>query len=445
MRARVQHSNAIPFFGLVTFWFAMEYLRPQDYITFLGYIRPGLITLIIISMVWLLRGEKSALKDKLVIAYAIFIVLGVLSLLYANNTYWAARRNLELISFLVGGVLPFVAFMDRPEALRRFFNWWVFIHALVAVAGVLRGGTGSGGFMGDENDLALTMAMAMPFAYFLATQEQNAVRKVLLIIAGLLMVAAIVATRSRGGFLGMMTATFAIVYFSRNRVRNFVAVSVIAGLAVLVLVQARLTAPMPGDPNDPTSRQQQGPSYWDEMSSIRDATDSTRLSRFYFWGRSWEMFVDNPVLGVGTSNFGWVVEDYERRDPAFVGDVRWSGGRVNHSIYFTVLAEYGLAGTLVFAFITAGIIHRLRKARRLLSTVETDEARVMTALVRAGSAGLMAYLIAGAFLTVNYYPHLWYLLGFTIAMHRIAQKLAPQEVTHPRTTRARLRASPSQA
>lgn len=420
-----QAINPSPFVGLVIFWFGMEYLRPQDYLSLIGTIRPGLILLLIIGMIWLLRAEKTALKDSLIIGFIVFIGLGLLSVPFARNNYWALMPNIDLIAILVGGVLPVIAFMNRPDALKRLFCWWVFFHALIAIGGILNGGRGSGAFMGDENDLALTLAMALPFTYFLGNLNKRVTVKVFFIIAGILMVAAIVATRSRGGFLGMMMATIGIILFSRHRVRNLIGVMVLAGVVVFVLQQTGLTDPVQRDRDDPHYRQRHEQSYWDEMRSIQDATDATRRSRLYLWGRAWEMFLDNPVLGVGTSNFPWRVEDYEIRDPNYVGDVRFSGGRVAHSLYFTFLAEYGLVGTTVFALLVIGVISRLRKTRRQLAGLETDDAKLLTALSRACSAGLLAFLVSGAFLTVNYYPHFWYLIGFVIAIGRNAEALRP--------------------
>ncbi|MGE0080667.1 MAG: O-antigen ligase family protein [Thiohalomonadaceae bacterium] len=425
MRNRAQEAKPAPFVGLVIFWFGMEYLRPQDYIGIIGVLRPGLILLVIMALVWLLRAEKSALKDNLIIGYIVFLALGLLSVPFARNNYWALMPNVYMTAALVGGVLPVIAFINRPDALRRLFWWWVLFHAIVAVVGILNGGRGSGSFMGDENDLALTLAMAMPFAYFLATLDKRARMKAFFIIAGLLLVAGIVATRSRGGFLGMMMATVGIILFSRNRVRNLVGVAILAAAAAFVLMQSGLTDPPGRDRDDPRYRQRHEQSYWDEMRSIQDATDATRRSRLYLWGRAWEMFLDNPLFGVGTSNFPWRVQDYEVRDPNFVGDVRFSGGRVAHTLYFTFLAEYGLVGSTVWVLLAIGIVTRLRKARQRLEGLETDDAKLLMALARACSAGLLAFLVSGAFLTVNYYPHFWYLIGFAIAIDRTAAALQP--------------------
>jgi O-antigen ligase len=431
MKERVQHAAVGPFFGLVTFWFAMEYLRPQDYLPGLGMIRPALLLFLFIFAVWVVRGDKSILGDNLVRGYLAFIAVGSMSVFFAANTYWAVQDNLFLISFLFAGVLPFISFMDRPEALRRFFNWWVFFNALVAVAAIMRGGRGSGSFMEDENDLALTLAMSLPFAYFLGTHgKRTPLIKAMFIIAGLAMIAAIVVTRSRGGFLGLMMAGFSIVWFSRRRVRNLILVALIGMMAAFAIVQLDLLRAQ--DPNDPHYRERHAQSYLDEMSSIQDATDATRVSRLYYWGRAWQMFKDNPVFGVGTGNFGWRVEEYEQSDPGWSPTQPLSGGRVAHSIYFTLFAEYGLVGSAIFVALGVGLWNRMKRVRNRLALIDDSESEVLTALSRACSASLLAFLVSGAFLTVLYYPHFWYLLGFAITLERASLHLAPEPAHVPR-------------
>ena len=84
------------------------------------------------------------------------------------------------------------------------------------------------------------------------------------------------------------------------------------------------------------------------MSSITDDSTmetGTAGQRMFTWGIGWDMFVDNPVFGVGQANFPWTIGEY-------MGGRAWQtkslAGRQAHSLYFTLLPELGLVGVIIF-------------------------------------------------------------------------------------------------
>ena len=71
----------------------------------------------------------------------------------------------------------------------------------------------------------------------------------------------------------------------------------------------------------------------------------TAGQRMFTWGIGWEMFLANPVFGVGQANFPWTIGEY-------MGGRTWQtkslAGRQAHSLYFTLLPELGLVGVMLF-------------------------------------------------------------------------------------------------
>src|SRR5207244_10743368 len=103
---------------------------------------------------------------------------------------------------------------------------------------------------------------------------------------------------------------------------------VIAMLAVLVSLYAR---------EGYLTRLQ---SAWEEGLSAGTGED-----RVYIWKFGWKMFLDNPIIGVGQSNFPVRFGHYEG-DERLYGRTRvW---RAAHSLYFTLLPELGLVGVFLF-------------------------------------------------------------------------------------------------
>lgn len=94
-------------------------------------------------------------------------------------------------------------------------------------------------------------------------------------------------------------------------------------------------------------------------------------------------------------------------------------GDVSHSLWFTWLAEGGIIGTILFVLLIAV---NYSHALKLKSIVPIDfDSRFMKLLGIAFLASLTAFVISGTFLTVNYYPHIWYLTAFIVAGYNIAR------------------------
>ena len=149
------------------------------------------------------------------------------------------------------------------------------------------GGVGPGGFLGDENDLALACITAFPFAFF-GFEWNSGWRRWAFGSLGILLLMAVVASFSRGGFVGLVAAAGYCLALSRHKLRNF-GVMVMSALALFAL-----------SPQE----------YIDEIGTIRaEATGEQRgtgESRQFLWTTAYNMWKDQPVLGVGGGNFSFL-------------------------------------------------------------------------------------------------------------------------------------------
>jgi hypothetical protein len=59
--------------------------------------------------------------------------------------------------------LSLIRFVDSPEKYEKLIKVWLLVHVFMAFIGILKGGKGIGGFLGDENDLCMTLNMVFPF------------------------------------------------------------------------------------------------------------------------------------------------------------------------------------------------------------------------------------------------------------------------------------------
>ena len=390
-------------FWVVTLYFCFEYGRFQNYFEPLKYLKIPFILSILAILLLLKLPDKTIFRDRQVIYHFIFMLLMGFSVTFAINTYYVAQTTVGMFIFFIVGVLPSVAFLDNTRKISFFFRIWVFLFLFLSIMTIVKGGHGPGGFLGDENDMALALNIALPFAYFMSKSPAlSGFWKMACLFTTIMIALAVVYTSSRGGFLGMVSVIIGMLYFSKNRIRNFVLIVMLAAISLFFVPK----------------------SYMGEIESINDQTNSTRLHRLYFWALGWDMFIDNPVLGVGAGNFAWANYIYEVRRPDFdEATTRRAAGRPAHSLYFTLLPEMGFAGTYLFVGIGVLMYRRLKKISEdrnlVLKGPVGEEIRL---IAKALLVSLFGFFVSAGFISVLYYPHFWYLNGFSLAMYLVYKK-----------------------
>lgn len=406
---RMELTSSAPKYGfpfwLLAGYFFVEYVRPQDRVPGIGALKLGLIVSVVSAMVWLAKGDKAVLREPAIRLYIAFVALVAITVPLAVNTYWAYKSTETLTLFLLAAVLPATTILTEPVRLRKFFQLWIVFHILVTLSSLQTEGRGSGSFLVDENDLALALGMAIPYAFFLSQSPTNKLWVKLFYLAGAgVLVLGVIMTASRGGFVGLVGCLGIILLLAKHKLRNIMLVCVIT-LGVWVWVP---------------------PSYYAEIESISDPTDTTRQDRLYMWDRAWEMYLDYPMIGVGAGNFPWRIYEYQTRTPDFDPDrTRLRGGRVAHSLYFTLVSELGSIGTLLFAGMLLIVVRKLFRVMKAKSDDPATQPVLteLSLLAKAMIASLGTFLFSGLFITVLYYPHFWYLIGFILALSYCADRL----------------------
>jgi hypothetical protein len=280
---------------------------------------------------------------------------------------------------------------------------WLGIMGYQAIFALTHDGRGSGGFLGDENDLALGCVTALPLAYA-GFRDMRGWKRWASGAAAFLLLAAIVASFSRGGFIGLLAAAGFCVLAGRQRLRTLLLGLVAAGLFFLLI------------PRD----------YKQEIISIRETTEGTAEVRLFLWAGAINMWLEHPILGVGPANSGWHLGSYQPA-PTETGlfadkdyqERNWTGTAL-HSIFFEILANRGLLG---LGLVTAIVWLSFQTARRL--RLRWQGTPVGTHALALGGA-LAGVLGCGAFLSISNYPYLWYVTAMIVALERAAARLASE-------------------
>ena len=369
----------------------LEYGRPQDTIEILKSLKLSLLVSGMLTFfLWRHSRRVPWFRPQIVL---LGLILGYMTLWvpFATNNYWALKTVTVFTQTCIF-VLAFVTFVDSESRLRKFFLTFIAAGLYQAAWGIQHGGTGTGYFQADENDFALSMCMILPFTLMTTSVVKSWSGRLLCWATGLMCVAAVVASDSRGGFVGLVVTSGMMVLMHRRRIRF--AIAGVIGVACLAVV-----APS---------------SYWDEMRTITER-GGTRQDRMELWEVAANVYRENPVFGVGPSNINWVLNDYQEFDP----ETRSFGGRAVHSLYYTLLPELGTVGGLLFLgvlYCGGRDIGRVIKARRRETDVQLD------AYARATACSIIAFLVCGLFLSVLWYPHFYLLTAIALAVLRVQER-----------------------
>jgi len=367
----------------------VEFVRPQDILPVFGVLRPGLFVLVATILISLPIYRKIINSHSVLKLSFVFLGIVAISIFWSVNTRHAYNNAFGLFLLLFGFVLPFVFSFDSIVEIKKFIRRFVFFMFLSSLFVITHGGKGPGGPIGDENDAGLALSMAIPLCgYFLLSQKEVS-KKIFFMIILLLLILGVISTASRGGLLSLIAALVGIVFISDSRFKILTIVFLIV-LTVLPFVPS---------------------SYYSDMETISDTKDETRKDRILGWEKSLRMFYDNKWFGVGAGNWGWVIGQYETY--ADLLKQRSHASRAAHSIYFTVFPELGLIGGAVyFSIIINMLLMYFHKFNDFSAEILKNSIII--------SVGV--FLVGGVFLSVLYYPFLWYMLAMLVALDRVQAK-----------------------
>ena len=395
-------------FSLVLGYLFFEFGRPQALLPPLEVLHvPAILAVLLVLS--LARARVPLWRDRQTQLLLWLFALMFLHIPIAMNNFFAlAITRVMLITFVA--YLGIITFIDSTEKFKKLINLWLIIHVYLAINGILKGGRGIGGFIADENDFCMALNMALPFPFFMGMSETRRIKKLAYFAIALLILFTIMATLSRGGFVGLVGVGGYCWMRSKRKALS-------AFLIVLLAFFMFLAAP---------------PTYWDEVRSIQEEGSQTGTGedRVYLWKIAWKMFLHNPILGVGQGNVSFQFEKYETMGGNTEGlHGRSRAGRAMHSLYFTLLPEWGLVGTVLYGM----IVYRTYRDVRFLCRFRLpknhgglgDAARIQT-WGYAMEGSLVAFFVCGIFISVLTYPSFWVMMGFVIALRKIALAQAAQ-------------------
>lgn len=160
-------------------------------------------------------------------------------------------------------------------------------------------------------------------------------------------------------------------------------------------------------------------SYWERQKRVVQPKVDASISRRVTYNIvGWELFRNNPILGVGPGTFS---EYYGRSAyaPVFEEEKGMLPRRA-HNTYLEVLTGSGLPSLLLFVLIIVQGFRNYARARRLFAEREDDDMRFLTGAYRMG---FVAYVITFVFISYAHSKLFW----LSLACSQVALKFAIED------------------
>ncbi|WP_042051689.1 O-antigen ligase family protein [Aeromonas dhakensis] len=430
---RLPHPLLLPVLGLAipAIWFALRwpFLMVLGFVTF-SFFRlhevfpqlyplkiPLLFSLAAIgALVWhtLLTGRiRPYWSQPLSWLTAFFIVVSI-GVLFASNRGEAIATWTGSYSKIYLMTLATAWLVRRPEDFALAVRAFVVAGCMVALValynkssgiGLVEGtrvtiGRELGSVLGDPNDLALVLLFPAGFSLSLLLNQNGLAGRILGAVGFVLVAAAIIATQSRGGLLGICAVGG---IFAWQRVQSKTVLILCGTLALLVLFAAA------------------GISDRASGGAAESGVDASAMGRLYAWQAAWGMALAHPLIGVGLSNFYY---NY------FFFSPHWDGlNHAVHSTWFGVLAETGFVGLTLFVGMVAVTLYRAWHCR-----LDGMPPAVVTAM-QGVMASMVGFVISGSFLTQGFTWPIYLELSLAVAAIKYVRQARETEMAMAETER----------
>jgi len=389
-----KHGHSLSFAGLFLFTFVV-YFRPYEWSSALFWLSSSAFwiaafTLAIFIPTQLGLENNLTARPREVNLILLLTLMALLSVPFALNPLRAWSSFVEYLKV----VAMFIVMVNVVRTKKRLqaLIWLVLIASVVLSAAAINDyETGRLGLRGDRiegviggpfdnpNDLALHLVTIVPIAIALGFASRNVLNKLIYAGMSLLFICGIVATFSRGGFLGLICAVTVLGWklARRNRI-----LFVVGGAALLL---AAITF-APG-------------AYRDRLSTT---SDDSALARTDDLKRSVYLAIRHPLSGVGMDNY-----------------ILYSNvAKVTHNSYTQVAAELGVAAAI---FYIGFIITPLKSLRKIDLSRDNKDRRSYSSYLAIGlQASLIGFMVSSFFASVAYQWYVYYLVAYSICLRRLA-------------------------
>jgi probable O-glycosylation ligase (exosortase A-associated) len=392
-----------PFWGVVYYYY-LAFFRPQDYYhwaltgsRFSYYI--GLVTIFSYFLAKTRNGYVIPKTKETFLMLVFCITMGI-------STYFSPLPERSWPLFFVFAKITLFYFfaLAMIDSEKKFkIMLWVLIYSFAYYAiwtnqrfifegiKMVEGPGLAEATYRDNNLFALTFVIAIPICFYMRYIIQHKLLKISLLGIVPVLIHAVICTFSRGGYLGMLTASG----YSLLKMRK----KAIMILAILIFI--------------PMLMRMQGKEHRERIRSITVRGEEQDLSIKYrreAWKSGWRMMNTHPLLGVGLDNFEIVEPQY---NPI-------AEGRVAHNTYIQIGAEAGIPAMVAYILIVLTSFLTLHKLRHIFVRDKLLPRLYYYIVMLEGS--LLGFFICSLFLTLEVLEPAYFLFCMVVCLKKLVER-----------------------
>lgn len=391
-----------PAFWATFFYIFFEYVRPQSIYLWLDFAPWPKIFLFLAVGLTVLEGRIRFASKALWGSVAIFSLVILASSVTAQfpETSWENKDfwiNWLLLMLIVGGGVK-----NRTEFILHLLGFilWNLKMSQHGVQGWVTSGfsfvdwgaTGGPGWFHNSGEFGIEMCVFLPIVgYFTFGVWERLSKNRRIVMMAILASAliSIVASSSRGAFLGAACVAAWVVWRSPYRLRAILLVVPTIALTWLILPEGNKA----------------------RWRTAGEDPDSVR--RLTYWKDGIKIAKEYPLLGIGYRN--WLPYYRLHYNPK---------GEVPHNYLVEAASELGFTGLFVFVGMTGVFFWQNGRTRQRVSVDSRNPDKVLWAMTYGLDGAMIGFLASGFFVTVLYYPYYWMNMSLCMAMARITEHAA---------------------
>ena len=314
----------------------------------------GVIVLLLVAWITQLAAGRARAPHMSGIVLSVFILLlaFMLSVFVATDLTLSAKELLKWLELATVFVAA-TSLLETPRHRQIMLIWLIGAGVSQALVGLVQSVLRRGpehfmiggvlmrayGTFEQPNPFGGYLGLVLPITVSLALfgMRPGLWRRAAWAATGILS-AALLLTLSRGAWTGQAVALTLVVVSGSRAARHALLTFGIGGICIAAAVWPIMPPEITGRVSSVVTSAIDIGSLKDQQVTPENWAVMERLSQWY---AGWEMFVNNPVLGVGIGNYNAAYEDYHMEQwPVALGHA--------HNHYLTIAAEAGLVGLLAY-------------------------------------------------------------------------------------------------
>lgn len=384
----------------------LTFMRPQSLVWAQDVQATSIIKFVVVALllrVLVTPGPKVRLRGPTIA----FLILWFWFALSALQNLELTQETIEQFSKISVAVLLITGLVRTRKQLKWLIvllAWCPGFYAVKLGLFFSRGGgtlSWGGGPMGmDANDNAMFMAMSIPMLVFGSCEIRNKYGRWAMLGAAALAVPAVILTGSRGGMLAMAVAMAVTVFLKTNLWK-----AVVTGGLMVIVVMAII----------PTQTRQR----YETVRTYEE--DTSAMGRIRAWKTCKRMADDYPILGVGFGQPSYLAKyKVYREDETEIP-------RAAHSVWFSLLAETGYVGLIVYISLVVTVIVA---CRRVMSNAPPGRLRrkdPMWNYAAAVMAAVVTFAVGGTFLSQARFEYVYALYMTAVPIMILSESRVPRK------------------